>query len=39
MVTRRGREKGNWMKAVKRYKLPVYKINKQWGCNVHDDYS
>ena len=40
MVTRGRKEKGNWMKVVKRYKFPVYKINKQRGYNIqHDDYS
>ena len=33
-----GGRRGNWMKAVKRYKLPV--VNKNWGCNIqHGDCS
>ena len=31
----RGEGRRNWMKAVKRYKLPV--INKYQGCNVQYD--
>ena len=27
----------NWVKQVRIYKLPVIKINKSWGYNVHHD--